>query len=158
MCEALFAGAAVAFPEFNESGDLPPGVHPATLTDVLGRFGHGSAQRQVAAGRLTRLHELATSTGYLARFVVFGSFVTAKADPRDVDVVLIMADEFDVAVVTGDAATVFRHADAGAQLGASVFWATRSGAFGGDQAMVEFWQVRRAGGLRGIIEITPGAP
>jgi hypothetical protein len=26
-------------PPFNESGDLPPGVHAATLEQVVGRFG-----------------------------------------------------------------------------------------------------------------------
>jgi hypothetical protein len=112
----------------------------------------------VVAGRLTRIYQLATSTGYLARFVVFGSFVTAKADPRDIDIVLIMDDAFDLAAVTGETAIVFRHAEADAQLGASVFWTTRSGAFGGGQAMVEYLQARRQGGLRGILEIVSEAP
>lgn len=69
------------------------------------------------------------------------------------DIVLIMDDEFDVATVSGDAAFVFQHAEADARFGASVFWATRSGAFGGEQAMVEYWQARRQGGLRGILDI-----
>jgi len=30
----------------------------------------------------------------LARFAVFGSFVTDKAEPNDVDIVLIMEDAF----------------------------------------------------------------
>ncbi|HEX7376404.1 MAG TPA: hypothetical protein VF278_04795 [Pirellulales bacterium] len=36
---------------------------------------------------------------------------------------------------------------------ASVFWTRRFAAVGGEQAMIEFWQVRRDGGKRGIIEI-----
>lgn len=48
--------------------------------------------------------------------------------------------------------------DADAQLGASIFWAPRSGAFGGEQAFVEYWQARREGGQRGIIEIVPEGP
>ncbi|MBY0514654.1 MAG: hypothetical protein K2P78_12160 [Gemmataceae bacterium] len=145
-------------PAFNADGDLPPGVYPVTLTAALARFGHGSPQRQVAARRLARVYQLATSTGHVARFVVFGSFVTAKADPRDVDVVLIMDDAFDVGEVAGEAEVVFRHADADAQLGASVFWAAQSGAFGGEQAMVDYWQTRRDGGLRGILDLVPEAP
>ena len=109
-------------PDFNADGDLPPGVYPVTLAEALARFGGGSARRRVVSNRLVRLHELATSTGCVARFVVFGSFVTAKPDPRDVDVVLIMEDRFDVSAVTGDAAAVFSHSDADARLGASVFW------------------------------------
>jgi hypothetical protein len=34
-----------------------------------------------------------------------------------------------------------------------VFWTKRSGALGGEQAMIEYWQVRREGGRRGIVEI-----
>ena len=57
--------------------------------------------------------------------------------------------------VAADAAVVFRHADADAQLGASVFWTTRSGAMGGVDAFINHWQVRRGGGFRGIVEILP---
>jgi hypothetical protein len=105
--------------------------------------------------RLSRLYQLVASTGRLARFVVFGSFVTTKAEPNDVDIVLLMEDTFDLASVTGEAAVVFQHAEAAAHFGASVFWLCRSGAMGGEQAMIEYWQVRREGGQRGIVEIVP---
>lgn len=143
----------MALPVFNEDGDLPPGVHRATLREVLERFGLGSIQRRAVADRLKRLHELVLSTRQLARFIVFGSFVTAKADPNDVDIVLLMEDTFDLASVTGEAAPVFHHQEAIARFGASIFWATRSGALGGEQTMIEYWQVRREGGQRGIVEI-----
>jgi hypothetical protein len=80
----------MALPAFNEQGDLPPNIYRATLSEVFERFGHGSLQRLAVAERLSRLYELVTSTGQLARFVVFGSFVTAKVEPNDLDVVLIM--------------------------------------------------------------------
>jgi hypothetical protein len=145
----------VALPAFLDEGDLPPGVHRATLPEVLTRFGQGSAQRRLVAERLSRLYQLAASTGHLARFVVFGSFVTAKAEPNDVDVIMLMEDTFDLSAVTGEAALLFQHMEADAHFGASVFWTRRSGAIGGEQAMVEHWQVRREGGLRGIVEIVP---
>lgn len=145
-------------PAFNEEGDLLPGVHQATLSDVLERFGQGSVQRCAVAARLSRLYQLAVSTGHLARFVVFGSFVTAKADPNDVDVILLMEDSFDLAAVTGEAALMFQHLEAEAHFGASVFWTKRSGALGGEQAMIEYWQVRREGGQRGIVEIVGERP
>jgi hypothetical protein len=145
-------------PAFNEEGDLPPGVHRATLSHVLERFGKGTARRRAVADRLTRIYHHAASTGQLARFVVFGSFVTAKAEPNDVDVVLLMEDAFDLASVTGEAALVFQHTAADAHFGASVFWAKRSGALGGEQAMIEYWQARREGGRRGIVEIVEERP
>jgi hypothetical protein len=145
----------VALPAFNPGGELPPGVHQATLAEVLQRFGAGSVQRRAVADRLKRLYELVISTGQLARFVVFGSFVTAKDEPNDVDIILLMADTFDLASVTGEAALVFQHMEADAHFGASVFWTRRSGAIGGEQAMIEHWQIRREGGQRGIVEIAP---
>ena len=84
-------------PAFNEEGDLPPGVHPATLSVVLARFGQGTVQRRAVGDRLNRIYQLAISTGQLARFVVFGSFVTAKSEPNDVDIILLMEDAFDLA-------------------------------------------------------------
>ncbi|HWG45812.1 MAG TPA: hypothetical protein VN688_23830 [Gemmataceae bacterium] len=143
----------MSLPPFNEDGDLPPGLHQATLADISVRFGQGSVQRCAVAARLSRLHQLAVSTGHLARFVVFGSFVTAKTDPNDVDIILLMEDSFDLAAVTGEAALVFQHMEADAHFGASVFWTKRSGALGGEQAMLEYWQARREGGQRGIVEI-----
>ena len=145
----------MALPAFNEAGDLPPGVHSATLSEVLERFGRGSVQRCAVADRLNRLYQLVASTGQLARFVVFGSFVTAKAEPNDIDILLLMEDTFDLASVTGEAALVFQHLEAQARFGASVFWTRRSGAMGGEQAMIEYWQVRRQSGHRGIVEILP---
>ncbi len=143
----------MAFPPFNNEGDLPPGVHPATLTEVVQHFGRGSAQRIAVSDRLKRIHQFAVATGHLARFVVFGSFVTANDEPEDVDIIMIMDDAFDLAKVTSEAALVFDHMQADAHFGASVFWTRRSSALGGEQAMVEHWQVRRQGGLRGIVEI-----
>lgn len=148
----------MALPPLNDDGDLPPGVYRATLSEVIVRFGHGTTRRAAVADRLDRIYKLAASTGCLARFVVFGSFVTSKPEPNDVDIVLIMEDEFDVAAVNGEVALVFQHMDAHNYLGASVFWTPRSGASGGEQVMIEYWQVRRDGGKRGIVEIIPEAP
>jgi hypothetical protein len=142
-------------PAFNDEGDLPPGVHQATLPEVLERFGQGTLQRRAVSERLDRIYQLASSTGHLGRFVVFGSFVTAEEEPGDVDIVLLMEDTFDLGSVEDEAALVFQHMEADAHFGASVFWTRRSGALGGEQAMIEYWQVRRDGGRRGIVEIVP---
>jgi hypothetical protein len=48
---------------------------------------------------------------------------------------------------------VFEHAGAQARLGASIFWIRRRAAIGGEAAEIEYWQVTRSGGQRGIVEI-----
>jgi len=109
---------------------------------------------RVAVGeRLERIYRLAVETGHLARFVVFGSLVTDKLTPNDVDVFLIMDDAFDGNTLRGESALLFDHAAADVHFGASVFWVRRLAAFGGEQATIEYWQAKRGGGRRGIIEI-----
>jgi hypothetical protein len=143
----------VPLPSFNPSGDLPPGVHRATLREVVARLGQGSQIRAAVVTRLERIDYLARSTGHLARLVVFGSFVTDKPAPNDVDVFCLMEDSFDADRLVGEARLVFDHPAADAHFGASVFWTRRLAAFGGEQAAIEFWQTKRDGGLRGIVEI-----
>ena len=46
------------------------------------------------ARRLEHIYALAKASGHLARFIVFGSFVTAKPAPNDVDIFLLMEDRF----------------------------------------------------------------
>jgi len=85
-----------------DEGELPAGVHLASLSEVRARFGLGSARRKTLILRLERIHRVARATGHLARFVVFGSFVTGKPEPQDVDLFLVMADAFDASELTGD--------------------------------------------------------
>lgn len=144
-------------PAFTASGDLPPGVHAATLPAVLARLGSSTPARVAAGRQLATIHRLAMVTGKLRRFIVFGSFVTAKPAPGDIDVFLVMDDDFAVATVTGDAAAVFDHSLAQQRLGASIFWVRKLAALGGEQAAVEYWQVTRSGGQRGIVEIVEAA-
>ena len=142
-----------AWLEFDGNGDMPPDIHPATLADVVAHFGSGTPQRQRVARRLEHIYALAKASGHLARFIVFGSFVTAKLVPNDVDIFLLMSDSFDVSQVPHDILSVFDHTAAQNVLGASVFWIRRAAALGGEEAAVEHWQITRAGGQRGIVEV-----
>jgi hypothetical protein len=65
-------------PEFNQNGDLPPGVYPIDLDEAIRRFGNGNPQRQAVTDRLRRIYDLAQRTGAVQRFLVFGSSVTDK--------------------------------------------------------------------------------
>jgi hypothetical protein len=144
----------VPFPDLNDKGDLPAGVHHASLDETMGRFGVSSTERKVLALRLQRVYRLAKETGQLRRFVVFGSFITSKDRPNDVDVFMIMEDTFDCSAVTGEGRLVFHHNLAQSHFGCSVFWVRRLAAFGGEEETIGHWQIRRDGTQRGIVEIT----
>jgi uncharacterized protein DUF6932 len=148
----------VPLPPFAASGDLPPGLHRATLSEVLERFGSGSSQRTLVGLRLERIYNVAWATGHLARCVVFGSFVTAKSVPNDVDVFLLMEDTFDVTQLTGEARLLFDHTVAQTRFGASVFWLRRLAVLDDEQTTLSHWQITREGHYRGIVEIIPELP
>ena len=140
-------------PDFNDNGDLPPGIHQTTLEEIIERFGRGSPQRLIMAQRLERIYSLAVETGHLGRFIIFGSFVTNKPDPGDVDIFLLMENTFDVSQLSGEKALIFRHIDAQNYEGASIFWIRRLAAIEGEEAAIEHWQIKRDGTKRGIVEV-----
>jgi hypothetical protein len=123
-------------PVCNENGDLPTGLHPAALREVLNRFGAGSTMRHFLGQRLERIYRLAAGSGHLGRFVVFGSFITDKNEPNDVDVFLLMED-----------------ASAQVYLGASIFWLRRLAVLNSEEMAIADWQIKRDGSRRGIVEI-----
>jgi predicted nucleotidyltransferase len=90
------------------------------MEEVLSRFGEATIQRGLVALRLKRVHELAMATGQVKRFIVFGSFVTEKPEPNDIDVFLLMDNAFDLGQVTGEAKLLFDHPVAQAHFGASI--------------------------------------
>ena len=144
----------MTLPEFNEHGDLPPAVYRISLQDALQHFGTSTNRREIVASRLERAYEMARDSGHLKRFIVFGSFVTTKPDPNDVDIFMIMDDDFDVTKVDPASAVLFEHTAAQSHLGASVFWVRSMAALGGEQAAIEDWMVTREGHNRGILELT----
>ena len=141
-------------PEFDQFGDLPVGVHPATLAEVLERFGHSTPQRQLVTGRLRRIYQLAQNTGKLLRFVIFGSYITAKPAPNDVDLILVLQDDLTEQDYDPDMFPLFNHLRAQETLGASLF-AIRPGFVIGETVdeFIAHWQIKRDLNQRGIVEI-----
>jgi hypothetical protein len=146
----------MTLPPLNSAGDLPPGIHRARWNEIESRFATGSPRRSSALAKLRHLHELAERTGALGRFLIFGSFVSSTAEPRDVDIVLVMKNEFRLEDAPRESRTLFSHPDAEARFGASVFW-VRQGMLP-DELMKEFletWQIKRDGSKRGLLEVEP---
>lgn len=73
-------------PALDQNGLLPEGVHPAEESEVAARFA-GFGPRQDIFDGFLRLRREAESLGLAGLQWVDGSFVTAKAEPGDLDVV-----------------------------------------------------------------------
>ncbi len=144
----------MALPEFNEFGDLPVGVHRATFEEVLERFNQSTPQRQLVTARFVRIHKLARETGKLLRFVIFGSYITAKPAPNDVDIILVMTDDFDMDECDEQTRPLFQHMRAHDVFGASVFSVRPSTVLCETvDEFIAYWQVKRDQGQRGIVEV-----
>jgi hypothetical protein len=80
-------------PAFDEFGNLPPGIHLATIEEVVLRFGIGSPEREVEGQELLGFVDRARAAG-VQRLIVDGSFVTEKVAPNDADVVILPGPDY----------------------------------------------------------------
>lgn len=85
----------MSLPQFNENGLMPPGIHDASLDDLSERFGQSPRRRQLLEN--FRLYFVELQKWPLAKAVlVDGSFVTDIAEPNDIDLVLVLRDDYDL--------------------------------------------------------------
>jgi hypothetical protein len=77
--------------ELRSDGILEPGVHPATYEEILVFFGQTPSRRALAL-KLGRLIQVARRCGIALEIYVDGSFVTSKAEPEDIDVIVGLED------------------------------------------------------------------
>jgi len=84
-------------PGVDDAGLLPPGVHDCTLDEVRQRFGafQTTDRRPKLHDKLQALVQEAWATGLVAEIIIDGSFVTAKPDPNDIDLILVLNARHD---------------------------------------------------------------
>ena len=69
------------------AGNLAPGDHPTTWAAFASRFGR-SAHREYLIKNLRSLLGVLSGHGFTGAVYVGGSFITAKEEPGDIDIVL----------------------------------------------------------------------
>src|SRR5882672_9043792 len=140
-------------PALNHDGNLPEGIHVATEDEVYERFATPSARRQWLGEQLRSLVALAKSTGQLVRMFLWGSFVTHKEVPNDLDVLLVMDTEFVMEALPLQTQVVFDHVQARFRFQADVFWTKASI----DPQVLNLWldtyQTGKDFTRRGIVEV-----
>jgi hypothetical protein len=62
----------MSLPALLPNGFLPPGIHVATLPDIIAQFGIGNPRRQELGTRLQELLRVARSTGALRLAFMLG--------------------------------------------------------------------------------------
>jgi hypothetical protein len=140
-------------PDFNSEGDLSAGVHRVGWEEFVSRFGQSTLRRVWLLERFEVLLQLATATGKLRRIFVWGSFVTAKPNPKDLDILLLMDADFEVDAISPHAQEVFDATRAKLRFHSDVFWARIS--IGEDilALWLDTYQTTRSFRKRGIVEL-----
>jgi predicted nucleotidyltransferase len=146
-----FAIVFVVLPELTNHGELPPGVHIADWHEFESCFG-GWSPRRVWLFRPVA-DQLAASGGGLRRVFVWGSFVTAKPTPRDLDILLIMSENFEADRMSARAQAVFDSTRAKLLFEADVFWARASIGHELLDLWLDTYQTSRSFRKRGIVEL-----
>lgn len=139
--------------EFQKDGNLPKGLYKATLHEVREVFGTGSARRKLLIGNLENIIELAKSTGKLERVILWGSFVSNKEFPQDIDLLLIMRDDFDVNANPPEVKRMFDYAQGRIAFNADIFWTKSSIGEEVIDLWLETYQMTRDFESRGIVEV-----
>jgi hypothetical protein len=88
-----FSDKLMPIPPLQYDGFLPPGLHLAEVDEIEDHFGKSTSRRKDLFVHLRLFVEVARYCGALRMFVN-GSFVTAKAEPEDVDVVIWISGKY----------------------------------------------------------------
>src|SRR6266581_4212971 len=86
-------------PALESSGLLPVGVHDCTLGEVRSRFGsfQGSDGRPRLFAKLEAFVAEARASQIVRSLLVDGSFVTTKPTPNDIDLIVVVPGDHDLA-------------------------------------------------------------
>jgi hypothetical protein len=82
-------------PNLNEQGLLPPGMHNCSLEEIGERFGtfQSTDRRPRLYEKLQVFLQQVRSIDLAIAVIVNGSFVTSKADPNDIDLIISVAEQ-----------------------------------------------------------------
>ncbi len=88
--------------------------------------------------------------------MIFGSYVTSKEEPNDVDLVLVMKNDFSLDACDWETRVLFDHQRAQSRVGASIFWLVPCAVLRGSlEDFILDWGIKRDLSRRGIVEVIP---
>ena len=124
-----------------------------TFAEISQQYGESTPRRQFLCSRLHTVIQLLAATRALRRLYLFGSFVTGKPAPRDLDCLAVMATGFTMATLSSPVLEVFQHDLCRLYYYTGVFWVTE--AVGQEQidAMLQVFSHDRHGLSQPIVEV-----
>ncbi|WP_236739270.1 DUF6932 family protein [[Phormidium ambiguum] IAM M-71] len=145
-------GCEEVIPEFDENGNLPPGVHFCEWEEFVERFGTNDLRLRLMRGLRMAMEQLKAAG--CRTIYIDGSFVTIKPDPGDFDACWDRED-VDYDYLRQNAPRLLNHLDRAAQKSKYKGEIFRSDQSVGDYGLtsIEFFQRDRKLNPKGIIAI-----
>lgn len=128
-------------------------VEIVTLDDIRVRFGTSTPRRQFLFRQLAIVVNHLLSTGNVNRIYLFGSFVSGKASPNDVDLLVVMNTGFSTTHLDGRSLEVFQHDVCRIRYHADVFWLTEAVGRDRIEDLLDVFSRDREGREQSIFEV-----
>jgi hypothetical protein len=129
------------------------GHHPATWEEIVERFsGAPGSGRAVLTEKLFALRDSLRSCGVTGSMLLNGTYVSAREEPRDFDVLLVAPDNIQAMKEADPRLGVLLDAEHAEKVGGySLFYVPRSSP---DIGMVTtFWNITSEGIAKGSVEV-----
>jgi hypothetical protein len=141
-------------PPFDDTGELPPGLHTATWDEFRTRFCRfvQSDRRLKLCQHPEQLVDNAGASGIVTRILVGGSMVRATAEPNDFDCIVVLHADTQYETLHPDQLQI-----ADARLARSRYLGDIFVAREGQRALslyIDFFSRNRDGKIIGMVEVT----
>jgi predicted nucleotidyltransferase len=125
----------------------------ASVQEIATRFGTSTPRRQFLFRQLQNLINRLRAVGGVKQVFLFGSFVTGKASPNDIDLLVVMNGMFSTANLSSQDLDIFQHDLCRIRFHADLFWVTE--AVGADRIedLLDVFSRDRDGRPQSIIEV-----
>jgi predicted nucleotidyltransferase len=125
----------------------------ASLKDLRIRFGTSTPRRQFLFRQLEIIIDQLLATRTLKQVYLFGSFVSGKAFPNDVDLLVVMNAGFSTTQLSGKVLELFQHDVCRIRYHADLFWVTEAVGKAQLEDLLEVFSRDREGQAQSVIEV-----
>jgi predicted nucleotidyltransferase len=125
----------------------------ASLDDLRLRFGTSTPRRQFLFRQLDIIIDQLCATRELKRVFLVGSFVSGKASPNDVDLLVVMNAGFSTTQFGGKVLELFQHDLCRIRYHADLFWVTEAVGKARIDDLLEVFSRDRDGRAQSVIEV-----
>jgi len=125
----------------------------ASLDDLRIRFGTSTPRREFLFRQLEIIIDQLLVTRNVSQIYLFGSFVSGKASPNDVDLLVVMNAGFSTTQIGGKVLELFQHDVCRIRYHADLFWVTEAVGNARIEDLLEVFSRDREGRTQSVVEV-----